>query len=122
MMEAFPEMQFYDYTKVPRRRLSLERMGRVWPSNYHLTFSRSEDNEALAAEALEMGVNVAAVFSTLKGQPLPPLWTIGANTYQVIDGDQDDLRYLDPHGVIVGLRAKGALALNAAENAFIIAV
>lgn len=120
IFEAFPEIQGYDYTKIGRRKRSFERLGHEWPSNYHLTFSRAEDNEAATIEALENGENVAVVFDTRKGEALPPLWTIGANTYQVIDGDEDDLRFLDPAGVIVGLRAKGYLAINAEENDFVV--
>jgi hypothetical protein len=90
---------YYDYTKVPR----------VWRRIHgiHYTFSRSESNEAECVEALRDGVNVAVVFSTKKGQPLPKSWTLGGLKYRVIDGDANDLRFLDPSGVIVGLRAKG---------------
>jgi len=49
-----------------------------------------------------LGKNVAVVFSTKKGQPLPETW----QGKQVVDGDIDDLRFLDPKGCIVGLRAK----------------
>jgi hypothetical protein len=42
------------------------------------------------------------VFDTKRGQPLPSTY----KGYTVIDGDKDDLRFLDPKGVIVGLRYK----------------
>lgn len=93
---AYPEIQFYDYTKVPQP------WKRVRP-NYHLTFSLHENNLADALAALENGVNVAVVFDTKKGEPLPASY-LG---YPVLDGDEHDLRYLDPKGYIVGLRAKG---------------
>jgi len=96
MAHRFPRVQFYDYTK----------HARPWDrvrSNYHLTFSHSEINESLCVDALRHGINVAMVFSTRKGQPLPKRW----NGYRVIDGDLSDLRFTDPRGVIVGLRAKG---------------
>jgi hypothetical protein len=54
-------------------------------------------------EWLRKGGNVAVVFRVKKGQPLPKMW----NGYEVIDGDIDDLRFLDKKNVIVGLRAKG---------------
>lgn len=92
----FPDVQFYDYTKLPRP------WARTLP-NYHLTFSRSESNARDCADALTSGVNVAVVFSTRRGQALPATW----NGRPVIDGDTSDLRFLDPRGVIVGLRAKG---------------
>jgi len=93
---AFPGIQFYDYTKHPRpwlRRLP----------NYHLTFSYSGRNLQDCLEALQHGVNVAVVFTTPRGQALPKTW----NGYSVIDGDLHDCRFLDPTGVVVGLRAKG---------------
>jgi hypothetical protein len=48
-------------------------------------------------------MNVAVVFNTKKGKPLP-------KTYygiKVVEGDDTDLRFLDSKRVIVGLRAKG---------------
>lgn len=92
----FPQVQFYDYTKLPRPHL------RVRP-NYHITFSLHESNLELALDALAHGINVAVVFDTRRGQPLPELW----RGYPVIDGDAHDLRFLDARGSIVGLRAKG---------------
>ena len=73
--------------------------------NYHLTFSRSEafGNQVQAAQLLKEGKNVAAVFSTKKGEELPESW----KGYKVVDGDKDDLRFLDIKNCIVGLRAKG---------------
>jgi hypothetical protein len=93
---AFPTTQFVDYTKNPHR------MRRALPSNYSLTFSRSETNEADCIAVLQSGGNVAVVFA--KG--LPATW----NGFPVIDGDKHDLRHLDPRGVVVGLSPKGAKA------------
>jgi hypothetical protein len=92
----FPEVIFYDYTKHPRpwlRELS----------NYKITFSHSEENLQDCLQALTWGVNVAVVFDTKKGKPLPETWW----GYPVIDGDTHDKRFLDPKTVVVGLRAKG---------------
>jgi hypothetical protein len=98
IFQHFPNHQFYDYTK------SVSRMGLGIP-NYHLTFSRSENqtNHAHCALTLKAGFNVAAVFSTQKGFDLPSHY----NGFEVIDGDKHDLRFLDKQRVIVGLRAKG---------------
>jgi hypothetical protein len=73
--------------------------------NYHLTFSRSETqrNQLLCDSALNQGVNVAAVFSTKKGFDLPTEY----KGVKIIDGDENDLRFLDPKKCFVGLRAKG---------------
>ncbi len=96
LAKRFPDVQFYDYTKIPRPET------RILP-NYHLTFSLSENNWEMADLALQAGISVAVVFDTKKGQPLPETW----RGYKVIDGDENDLRFLDERGVIVGLRAKG---------------
>jgi len=68
------------------------------PSNYHLTFSKSENNWDKCLDVLNNGGNIAAVFDKV------PDTYLG---YQVIDGDKSDLRFLDPKNVIVGLKAKG---------------
>jgi hypothetical protein len=70
------------------------------PSNYSLTFSRSETNETQCLEVLKRGGNVAVVF---RSKVLPTHW----NGFPVINGDENDLRFLDPKGVVVGLTAKG---------------
>lgn len=90
VMEHFPDVQFYDYTKNPNRK--------ALPSNYHLTFSLAEDNDKAAKAALRNGINVAAVFHD------KPETFMGRT---VIDGDASDLRFNDPANVIVGLTAKG---------------
>lgn len=90
----FPKTQFYDYTKHAKR------MFRARPENYHLTFSLNENNEQYAREVLQAGLNVAAVTDKIGGSLFG---------YQVIDGDEHDLRFLDPSPVVVGLRAKGSL-------------
>jgi hypothetical protein len=70
-----------------------------------LTFSRSEafGNQVQAANLLKEGKNVAVVFSTKKDNALPESW----KGYKVVDGDKDDLRFLDIQNCIVGLRSKG---------------
>lgn len=97
IMEAFPTIQFYDYTKRPdRAKRSLDYQ---WPSNYRLTFSRSDANEGITWRLANLGCNVAVVFAN----ELPDTW-MGR---QVIDGTKSDMRWLDPQGVVVGLVAKG---------------
>ncbi len=91
IMEMFPEVQFYDYTKLTNRR--------DLPANYHLTFSRSESNEMDALHILANGtMNVAVVFDEL-----PAKWA----GVKVVSGDDTDLRFLDEQGVVVGLKSKG---------------
>lgn len=91
VFEAFPNVQFYDYTKVINPRL-------LKIPNYHLTFSKAEDNDADVDLAIKLGMNVAVVFDKIP------------NTYNgvpVFSGDDTDLRFLDPLTTIVGLKAKG---------------
>jgi hypothetical protein len=99
LFDMFPNVQFYDYTK-DYNRLSYSH---YLPSNYHLTFSRSECNDDIVLQILEDGrANVAVVF---KGA-LPETW----NGYPVYDADNDDLRFLDEYqgGAVAGLKAKGS--------------
>ena len=96
IMLAFPKVQFYDYTKIANRR--------NLPPNYHLTWSYSGAKESYAAQhaiAKVNGLNIAVVFRRKENIPQEYL---GLPT---IDGDRDDLRFLDPMGVVVALYAKG---------------
>ena len=97
IIQAFKGTQFYDYTKNFVRMLSY--LSGAMPSNYSLTFSRSETNETQCLEVLKRGGNVAVVFR----KELPTHW----QGFPVINGDENDLRFLDPKGVVVGLKAKG---------------
>lgn len=108
VFEAFPEIQFYDYTKVYKR------VYRDLPANYRLVLSYSEANPAYAAAvskaAKETGANLAVVFRTkeFRDYLIGKLVQYGDACRDVIDGDSDDMRFLDPTKVIVGLYAKGA--------------
>ena len=101
LLEIFPEVQFVDYTKNPRR------FDRALPRNYHLTFSRSETNEVTALALLARGINVAVVF-----EHKPLSW----RGHICIDGDESDLRHLDSRaepscaGYVVALTPKGGKA------------
>lgn len=97
VMESFPQVQFYDYTKIPSRVASA--LESKMPSNYHLTFSRSECNQKIVSSLIKSGANVAAVF---RGK-LPEVWS----GVKVVNGDETDLRFLDPKGCVVGLVEKG---------------
>lgn len=101
VIEKYPEVQFWDYTKIPSR---MERYTKgELPENYHLTFSRSECNDKKVKKVLSLGGNVAVVFAVNKNNNLPKEWS----GYKVVDGDKSDLRFKDPKNVIVGLRHKG---------------
>jgi len=96
IFEAFPFTQFYDYTKILGRKVA-------GAHNYHLTFSAADGNDADVKKAIEQGYNVATVFGLKKTEPMPSVY----NGVPVFNGDDSDLRFLDPKGVIVGLYAKG---------------
>ena len=98
IIEEFPDVQWYDYTKSLKRALAYAR-GEM-PKNYHLTFSKSEDNDESVKELLPTNVNIAVVF---KGGILPQTY-LGR---PVVDCDLHDLRFLDQKGIICGLKAKG---------------
>ncbi len=97
LMEMFPDVTFYDYTKSAQRMMRF--LNKDFPKNYHLTFSRSESNQAHCDIIAAMGGNVAVVF---RGK-LPKTYM----KRKVISGDESDLRFLDKKGVIVGLVEKG---------------
>lgn len=95
IFDAFPSVQFYDYTKIANR--SVEHI-----QNYHLTFSYSGASTLYRDQikkALQRGLNIAVVF---REKALPKTF-LGRD---VINGDSDDLRFTDPQNVIVGLYAK----------------
>jgi hypothetical protein len=91
IFQMFPDVQFYDYTKVNNRKVS-------HIPNYHLTFSKADGNDMDVRIAMSNGMNVAVVFNKL------PDTYLGR---KVINGDETDLRFLDERDVIVGLKAKG---------------
>ena len=93
IFELYPNIIFYDYTK------TASRFNGDMPNNYHLTFSRSESNSVEVLEVLKGGGNVAVVFSGL------PETYLG---YEVVNGDIDDLIFLQPKNVVVGLSHKRA--------------
>lgn len=93
---AFPDQTFYDYTKVLGRKVKNI-------PNYSLTFSKADGNDVDVNKAINEGLNVAVVFGVKKTDPLPESF-LGL---PVFNGDDSDLRFLDPKGVVVGLYAKG---------------
>lgn len=92
ILEIFPDIQFYDYTKVKNRFKLLDK----YP-NYDLTFSYSGENMDDCLEVLRNGNRVAMVFNEVPNQ---------YEGYPVINGDEYDMRYLDDKNVIVGLKFK----------------
>lgn len=95
IFQLFPNVQFYDYTKVIQR---LPRLVLMQLPNYHLTFSASESNWDDCLKAFKLGFNVAVVFNEIPRQ---------YDSMPVFNGDATDLRFMDPKNHIIGLKAKG---------------
>ena len=93
IFDTFKEVQFYDYSVIYKR-MSLY-MDNKLPKNYHLTFSRKEDNQFSVMQVLNNGFNASVVFEKY----LPKIY----KGFEVINGDQSDLRFLDKKNVVVGL-------------------
>jgi hypothetical protein len=87
----FPEVQFYDYTKVLGRKVT-------GIANYFLVFSKADGNDLDVALAMAAGMNIAAVFDKVPGEYMG---------VEVINADETDLRFRDKPGVVAGLKAKG---------------
>ena len=95
LFDRHPTIQFYDYTKSTQ--WAMASLSKGWPTNYHLTLSRSETNGLACLAHLAQGGTVAAIVAD-GADPLP---------YPTIDGDAHDLRFLDPPSHIVTLSPKG---------------
>jgi hypothetical protein len=101
IMQALPDIQFYDYTKLANRKNV--------PANYDLTFSYSgvPAYAPYVAKAVANGERIAVVF---RNRAIVEAMLANGDTFlglPVIDGDNSDIRHLEPKGVIVALYAKG---------------
>lgn len=101
IMALFPGVQFYDYTKIPNRRNV--------PANYDLTFSYSGKPEyaPYVSRAIESGNRIAVVF---RNRAIVESMLANGESFMglpVVDGDDSDIRHLDPRGAVVALYAKG---------------
>lgn len=95
IFEIFSDIQFYDYTKNPKKFNNL-------PTNYHLTFSYTGRNWNTCKSLLQRGYNVAMIFDAKKAMQLPTSY----EGFVVINGDKTDYRVADSKGVIIGLKWK----------------
>lgn len=85
ILEIFPDVQFYDYTKVPSRIAVAEKY-----SNYDITWSidGSEKNREIGLEFLKNGGRVAVVYGE---NDIPKTWY----GYECGNGDETDYRPSD---------------------------
>ena len=109
IVQAFPDLIFYDYTKVFKRAYQDQ------PKNYKLSLSYSQANMKYAAACLrahnDTGINLVYVMrtETMKQDAINYANdNAGFPVKNRIDGDIDDLRFLDPDNSIVYLKAKGS--------------
>ena len=103
IFEMFPQVQWYDYTKIPTRKIK-------HLINYHLTWSYSEASPKYADNFNKVKYNIAVVFH----KKLPKTF----RGRKVIDGDKHDMRFMDEDNVVVGLLAKGKAKVE--DNGFVI--
>lgn len=91
----FPEVQFYDYTKIANR-IDI-------PKNYDLTFSYSGvvTFQKYVKKAIDNKMRIATVFRKVEDIPTEFLGL------PVVSGDNSDIRHLDKPNSIVALYAKG---------------
>jgi hypothetical protein len=109
-VRLYPDVQFYDYTKTAR---GMAFARGTLPENYHITFSRSEENRNIALRVLRAGGNVAVVVDSKVD--------VDWSDARLIDGDLHDARFLDGRssdGRIVVLRAKGSLKGQGSDTGF----
>ena len=99
IFDVFPDLQFYDYTKIWKR------FERPLPDNYHLCLSYSAASRKYADQCKrtrdEHGASLIVVVRDAATRDMHV--ELGG-----IDGDAHDLRFLDPAGSMVYLKAKGA--------------
>ena len=91
LLELFPDVQFYDYTKVYSRIKLMQQY-----ANYDLTLSYNGYNWDECQKFLNAGGKVAVVFLDEK---MPKSY----HGFPVVDANDYDMRYLDPAKSIMGL-------------------
>ena len=110
IMELYSDVIFYDYTAWPYAK----RPNETLPLNYHLTFSRKENNDSQIADNISHGRNVTVVVdipSRDKTTAIPATW----REIPTFDADKSDFRPNDPIGRILILRYKSAKASSLAD-------
>jgi hypothetical protein len=106
IIQSFPNVQFYDYTKLANRK--------GVPANYDLTFSYSGTKQFLpyVAAAKNNGMRIAVVF---RNRTMVEHMLDTSETFMelpVVDGDDTDIRHLDPRHCVVALYAKGKAKID----------
>lgn len=89
ILEMFPDVQFYDYTKVAGRIRLQDKY-----ENYDVTFSYDGYNWDTCAAYLAIGGKVAVVFENEKTLP------VAYKGFAVHNASFNDARFLDPSGIM----------------------
>jgi hypothetical protein len=104
--EHFPDVQFYDYTKIAKRLYDETR-----PENYYLCLSGSAADWRYKARCLQAEKDGKSVVWVVRDEAAKQQWLHSSaltGLIMTVDGDEHDLRFLDPPGARVVLRAKGS--------------
>ena len=115
IFDIFPDVQFYDYTKIVKR-VSVAYLARL-PANYHLSLSYSEATKRYANACVkahkEENASLVIVVRNLEVKE-----RFLSQVKNAVDGDAHDLRFFDKRGSIVVLKAKGTLAKD--DSGFVV--
>jgi hypothetical protein len=99
LFQLFPDVQFYDYTKHPGRNLENKTAG-----NYDLTYSFSAMTpKPISIKGLTNRHNARTAVVFQKQNDIPDTF----RGWPVVDGDDTDVRFIEPERVVVALYAKG---------------
>ena len=99
IFQMFSDVQFYDYTKHPSRKLEGKTAG-----NYDLTFSFSAlTPKPISIKGLINPANKRTAVVFQRQADIPETF----RGWQVVDGDDTDVRHIEPEKVVVALYAKG---------------
>ena len=99
IFQLFPDVQFYDYTKHPSRKLEGKTAG-----NYDLTYSFSAITpKPISIKGLTNPNNARTAVVFQKQADIPSVF----RGWPVVDGDNTDVRHIEPRAVVVALYAKG---------------
>lgn len=99
IFQLFPQVQFYDYTKHPSRNLEGKTCG-----NYDLTYSFSAITpKPISIKGLTNPHNSRTAVVFQKRADIPVVF----RAWPVVDGDDTDVRHIEPKSVVVALYAKG---------------
>lgn len=99
IFQMFSDVQFYDYTKHPSRNLAGKTAG-----NYDLTYSFSAITpKPISIKGLTNSANKRTAVVFQRQADIPAEF----RGWPVVDGDDTDVRHIEPERVVVALYAKG---------------